>query len=122
MKKKTLKGFHKTKHFLERQKQRDVSDQAVIKAITSGELNHIDFGHSFKLGSLSVTIDLVNSTLITVHPGDPASKATKLLSKTDAKKIRELIQKQESKKASKTDSESNDFLQYVKDFSIKKSE
>jgi hypothetical protein len=122
MKKKTLKGFHKTKHFLERQKQRDVSDQALIKAITSGELKNIDFGHSFKLGNLSVTIDLVNSTLITVHPGETALKTTKLLTKSEAKKIRELIQQNESKKVTADESEANDFLQYVKDFSIKKSE
>lgn len=120
MKKKSLKGFHKTKHFLERQKQRDVSDRAIIKAITSGELQNIDFGHSFKLGQLSVTIDLVNSTLITVHPGDPASKSTKLLTKDEAIKIKEMIQQFESSKKVQADLRQDEFLQYVLDNSVKK--
>lgn len=122
MKKKSLKGFHKTRHFLERQKQRQVSDQDVIDAIRSGDFIDKDFGQSFKLGQLSVTIDLVNSTLITVHPGDPASKTTKLLSKEEAIKIREVIQEYEARKKSKLETTSNDFLQYVAENSVKKIE
>jgi hypothetical protein len=122
MKKKTLKGFHKTKHFLERQKQRGVSDQAVIKAITSGELQNIDFGHSFKYCQLIVTIDLANSTLITVHPGDPASKSIKLLSKDEAKKIKEMIAKHETNIKPSSDLSQDEFLQYVHDNSVKKLE
>lgn len=122
MKKKTLQGFHKTKHFRERQKQRDVSDQAVIKAITSGELKNIDFGHSFKLGELSVTIDINNSTLITVHPGDPSGKSTKILSKEEAKRIKELIEVYEASRKTSLDLSQNEFLQYVLENSVKKME
>lgn len=122
MKKKKLKGFHKTRHFLERQKQREVSDQDVIRAIRSGELIEKDFSQSFKLGHLSVTIDLINSILITVHPGDPSSKKSKLLTKEEANTIRELIRKHEARKISQTESSSNDFLKYVEENAIKKIE
>lgn len=122
MKKKSLKGFQKTRHFLERQKQRMVSDSEIIKAITTGELVQKDFGQCFQLGQLNVTIDLVNSTLITVHPGDPASKMTKLLSQDEAKKIRELIKQHEARQQAKQESISNEFLDYVAEFSIKKIE
>lgn len=113
--KKALKGFHKTRHFRERQKERNVTDAQIIKALVSGELKEIDFGNSFRLGDLMVTIDLLNSTLITVHPGDPASKKTKLLSKSEAKIIRQMILDSQPKSEC-----SNDFLNYVTENCVKK--
>lgn len=114
--KKALKGFHKTKHFRERQKERKVTDAQIIKALVSGELKEFNLGQTFKLGELSVTIDLENSTLITVHPGDPASKKTKLLTRNEAKIIRSKIAQK------KTEECSNDFLNYIYENSVKKIE
>lgn len=113
--KKSLKGFVKTRHFIQRQKERKVTDRAVVKAIRQGKLVENEDGHNFWLGDLKVTVDPHYSTLITVHPGDPKTLIKKVLSKSEAKELRELIESQES-----SPEETDDFLKYVTDHSIKK--
>lgn len=121
MRKKSLNGLKKTLHFSERQKQRKVSDHDIEKAILDGSLHESDGGHHFLLGHLQVTVDLNNSTLITVHPGDKSQNSKKILSKDEARKIKELIKAHElSTKKSDTEQEENEFLKYVSDFSVKK--
>lgn len=120
MKKKSLKGFLKSRHFSERQKERSVSDSAIIKTILAGDLSENDYGHNFILGNLKVTVDLINSTLITVHPGDPSNKKIKVLSKEEAKNISELIKAHELQQNENKEVETDEFLKYVTDFSIKK--
>ncbi len=123
MSKKSLKGFLKTQHFIDRQKQRRVSDLEIIKAIAQGELTENDHGQSFLHGSLKVTVDILNSVLITVHPGDPSTRNSKVLTKEEARKIRELIaahklSREKTEKGEASDSE--EFLKYVSEFSIRK--
>jgi hypothetical protein len=115
--KKSLKGFLKSTHFEERQKQRKVSDLEVSKAILEGSLIENNHLHIFKLGELSVTVDLENSTLITVHPGEKESKKKKLLTKAEAKIIMELIRLHKQKMEKQ---EENEFLNYASANSIKK--
>lgn len=123
-KKKTLRGFSKTRHFLQRQKQRQVSDHDIVQALQQGSLIENDDGQKFLFGSLQVTVDLNNSTLITVHPGEPSSKQQKLLSPLEAKKISDLIQAREQEQSLKLVpekiDESDEFLRYVAEFSVKK--
>lgn len=118
--KKSLKGFAKTKHFIQRQKERQVTDKAVVKAIRSGKLVENEDGHNFWLGDLKVTIDPHYSILITVHPGDPSTLVKKVLGKAEAKALRELIAKQEANLAERADLASEDFARYVADQGIKK--
>ena len=119
MTKKSLKGLIKTKHFRERQKERRVSDQEIIEAITHGTLSITDSGQNYLLGSLSVAVNLDNELLITVHPGDPAGKFQKIMSKELAFKIRLALAAQKAKaQAEETDEEA--FQNFVKEFSIKK--
>jgi hypothetical protein len=120
MTKKSLRGFSKTRHFKERQKERQVSDMDIKRAIDDGSLQENEYGHNFLLGSLKVTVDLKNSTLITVHPGDPSNKKTKLMSKDEALKIKKLIEAHKLKNKEKEEAETNEFLKYVSDFSVKK--
>jgi hypothetical protein len=121
MKKKSLNGFIKTRHFSQRQKQRKVSDQDIEEAIIKGSLLENEHGHNFLLNHLQVTVDLNNLTLITVHPGDKPCRAEKLLSKVEARRIKQLIDAHELlKKKSDTQPEENEFLKYVSDFSVKK--
>ncbi|MBA2405283.1 MAG: hypothetical protein H0V66_10975 [Bdellovibrionales bacterium] len=120
MKKKSLKGFLKSHHFSERQKERSVSDNAIIKTILAGDLSENEYGHNFILGHLKVTVDLKNSTLITVHPGDPSKKKVKILTKDEAKKISQLIMAHELQHHDQKELATDEFLQYVTDFSIKK--
>lgn len=118
--KKTLKGFKKTRHFLERQKQRNVSDATIIDAITHGSHVQLDYDHRFVLGSLNVTVDLENLTLITVHPGDPGSKTRKVLSHAKANEIRLIIEESRALEAKKKELEEDEFLSYVKENAVKK--
>ncbi len=121
MRKKSLHGLTKTRHFSIRQKQRKVSDQDIEQAILNGSLLEDDNGQNFLLGHLQVTVDLNNFTLITVHPGDRPHKTKKILSSEEARKITELIKCHEAmKKKSDPQPEENEFLKYVSDFSVKK--
>jgi hypothetical protein len=101
---------------MERQKQRNVSDADIVRAIKQGVLSENDSGHSYQLENLKVTVDYHQEILITVHPGDPALKSTKLLSKEEAKKLISQLEKQQKPE----DKEANEFLSYVKDFKVKK--
>lgn len=101
---------------MDRQKQRNVSDAQIVRAIQEGILTENESGHSYQLGHLKVTVDYHQEILITVHPGDPALKTSKLLSKEEAKKLisqLENLQKREER-------EDNEFLSYVKHFKVKK--
>lgn len=113
--KKSLKGFIKSRHFLERQKERNVSDKDVIRAILKGELIQHEGGLFYQLGQLKVTINEAREILITVHPGDPELKKIKMLSKEDALKIREMIQKE-----AKTELQEDEFLKFVRENKVKK--
>lgn len=113
--KKSLKGFIKTRHFVDRQKERNVSDRDVIRAILKGELIQHEGGLFYQLGQLKVTLDQAQEILITVHPGDPDLRKKKLLSKEDALKIREQIQKEADKVQ-----EEDEFLKFVRENKIKK--
>lgn len=115
--KKSLKGFAKTRHFIERQKQRKVTDQAVVNAIRYGELTENEHGHSFLLGTLRVTVDAQLTTLITVHPGDQKTLIKKVLGKEQALELYELIA---SKLKAKTSEKTDEFTKYVTEFSVKK--
>lgn len=116
MSKKSIKGLVKTRHFQERQKQRDISDKEIVKALTYGTLMENEHGASFILGNLKITVDMKAGTLITAHPKSPAAKPTKVLSKEDARRIFALIQARSKEEAL----EENDFLAYVKENAIKK--
>jgi len=118
--KKSLKGFVKTKHFIQRQKERQVTDRAVVKAIRTGKLVENEDGHNFWLGDLKVTVDPHYSTLITVHPGDPSTLIKKVLGKTEAQELRKLIENHEASKLEAEAKETDEFLKYVADHSIKK--
>ncbi len=101
---------------MERQKQRNVSDAEILRAIKEGVLSENDTGHSYQLGHLKVTVDYHQEILITVHPGDPALKSSKLLSKEEAKKLIAQLERQQRPEGK----EANEFLNYVKDFKVKK--
>ena len=120
MTKKSLKGFLKTQHFQDRQRQRQVTDLAIIKAITQGQLTENDYGHNFLLGNLKVTVDLASHTLITVHPGDPATRSQKVLTKEMARELSELIEAHQRSQAKVEDPAENDFLKFVHEFAVKK--
>jgi len=119
MARKSIKGLIKTRHFKQRQKERNVSDLEIVKAITQGSLIENDLGQNFTLGSLKVTVDLTNDLLITVHPGDPSTQKSKILDKETAKNIRALIDAKRAI-ASEEKSDQDEFLQYVNDFAVKK--
>lgn len=116
MSKKSLKGLVKTHHFKQRQRERRVSDQDILKALTFGEFVENDHGQNFVLGKLKVTVDYDQEVLITVHPGDPSSRTVKILSIEEGKKIREHIEKHKSKNQEPDD----DFLKYVTENRVKK--
>jgi hypothetical protein len=101
---------------MERQKQRKVSDDQIMRAITQGTLSESEAGHSYQLGQLRVTVDYHQEILITVHPGDPALKCTKLLSKEEAKKLISPVKDEQKPE----EQEANEFLKYVQDFGVKK--
>jgi hypothetical protein len=113
--KKSLKGFIKSRHFQERQNERSVSDREIVKAILKGELIQHEGGLFFQLGNLKVTVDHAQEILITVHPGEKDLKKNKVLSKEDALKIREQIQKEADKIQ-----EEDDFLKFVRENKVKK--
>lgn len=119
MSKKSLKGFIKTRHFIERQKERNVSDKDVIRAIREGKLSRNDYGQNFVLGELKVTIDHHQEILITVHPGEAPMKMTKLLTSSEAGIIKEMIAEFERNKRSDED-ETDEFLKFVKENAVKK--
>jgi hypothetical protein len=120
MSKKKLRGFIKSRHFIERQNERNVSDKDVMRAIIHGDLTENEDGQNFVLGNLKVTVDFAHEILITVHPGHPETRAKKLLTKEDARKLRLLIEEHKTSDLEKAEYETNDFLRYVKDNAIKK--
>jgi hypothetical protein len=116
---KSLKGFVKSRHFSERQKERRVSDREVMQAIARGELVENSDGKSFLLGNLKVTIDFSEDVLITVHPGEREAPARKVLSQDEARQIKAILEAK--KKLKKNDPKGlNEFLKYVEENSIKK--
>lgn len=116
--KKALKGLIKTRHFLLRQRERKVSDEEILKAIRKGSVTEIDHGQHFVLGDLKVTVDFDHEILITVHPGDPKSKATRIMTREEAGRIKALIQE---KRAEEVDSEKeNEFEKHMKETAVKK--
>lgn len=117
MSKKALKGLIKTRHFIERQKERQVTDKDVLRALSQGELVENDHGQNFVLGKLKVTVDYSQEVLITVHPGDPSTKSVKILSKEEALKIKEYIEKN---RRPETVEEPDEFLSYVQETGVKK--
>lgn len=114
MSKKSLKGFAKTRHFIQRQKERRISDKDVIRAMYEGELIETDHGQNFILGDLKITVDHALEVLITVLPKDQKMKFSKLLSKEDALKIREMLKKNEAAPV-----EEDEFLKYVNENKVK---
>lgn len=115
MSRKHLKGLIKTRHFLERQKERKVSDKEIIRAIRQGILRTYDHGQSYVLGDLKVTIDHHEEILITVHPGETPMKLSKLLSSEDGKMIKEMISRTESQ-----DEETDEFMKFIEENRIKR--
>lgn len=120
MSKKSVKGFIKTRHFQERQKQRNISDKEIAKIISSGTLIENELGDNFTLNDLKVSVDLKTRTLVTVHPKSPTAKSIKILSQEEAKKIQTLIEAHKNSKLNEEALESNEFLAYVKENGIKK--
>lgn len=114
MSKKSLKGFAKTRHFIQRQNERKISDSDILKAIYQGELVETDGGQNFILGDLKIKVDQALEVLITVLPKDQKMKFPKLLSKEDALKIRELLRTSEM-----ASEEEDDFLKYVSENKVK---
>lgn len=119
MAKNRLKGLIKTKHFIQRQKERDVSDLDIIKAIKEGLIKENDIGHHYILGELTVTIDYHQEVLITVHPGGPAMKLGKVLGPDKAREIKALIEHKERLK-DQMEEEKDHFSEYVRENKVKK--
>jgi hypothetical protein len=115
MSKKSLKGLVKTHHFKQRQKERKVSDRDVLRALYEGELIENDYGRNFVLGDIKVTVDYALEVLITVHPKDPPTRAMKLLSSDEARKIKDFIAQFQ-----KPAEEPDEFLKFVTDNKVKK--
>ncbi len=116
MSKKSIKGFLKTKHFKIRQDERKVSDLDVKKALTQGKLVSRSHGHVFQLNFLQVTVNLDEGTLITVHPGDPSTKRSKILSSEEARELKKIIEQ----KSQESNESEDDFLKYVSENAVKK--
>jgi hypothetical protein len=118
MLRKRLKGLIKTRHFVERQKERKVSDKDVIRAICEGHFVRNEHGQNYVLGNLKVTVDFDHELLVTVHPGDLCSKTTKILTKEEAKKLKDFIDSH--RKRPETDLEKDEFKKYVEENRIRK--
>lgn len=118
MARKHLKGLIKTRHFIERQKERNVSDKDIIRAIRQGKLSLYDCGLSYVLGDLKVTVDHHEEILITVHPGEKPMKLSKLLSREEGRIIKEILTK--AVKADEEKTETDDFLKFVRENGVKK--
>lgn len=118
MARKHLRGLIKTRHFIERQKERNVSDKDIIRAIRQGKLSSYDFGLSYVLGDLKVTVDQHEEILITVHPGEKPMKLSKLLSSEEGRIIKELLT--EPVKADEEKTETDEFLKFVSENGVKK--
>ncbi len=111
---KSLKGFIKTRHFSERQKERKISDQEILEAISKGELVTTEDGQHYFYRDIKVSVDHALEILITVHPKNPKERETKILNREEALKIKEVLMKKTP------EGSEDDFQKFIREHKVKK--
>jgi hypothetical protein len=92
--KKSLKGFVKTRHFKKRQAERRVTDRDIVLAMSKGELTISEEGMLYIFEDIRVMVDHNLKILITVLPKNENFRAKKLLSQTQARRIKEMLKEE----------------------------
>jgi homoserine acetyltransferase len=84
-----IKGYAKTKHFVERQGQRNVSDKQVEKVLNKGSYSENEEGYLvYRWKEFTVVTDPISECLVTVHADGHNIKSAKVLSLDVAREIK----------------------------------
>ncbi|MCO4792266.1 MAG: hypothetical protein KC493_01040 [Bacteriovoracaceae bacterium] len=111
-KQRKIQGYVKTKHFVERQKERLVSDKQVELIIENGESVENDEGYIvYTFNQYTLVTDPWSESLITVHAEGNHIKSPKVLSLSAAREIKNDLQKSAEAGVLVGETFSNEFYQ-----------